>query len=717
MYIIVSTGAVWAVDFAGGTGEPNDPYQIAMAEQLIAIGKDPNLQGQCYVLVADIDLAPRTFDKAVLNLSGSAVFDGNGHTIQNLVIEAPEQDNIGLFGTIENGVTIKNLILENIHVVGRWSVGGFVGSCYGQITGCSADGTVTGHSDVGGLLGYGTGKVIGCDWTGYVTGQQYDVGGLVGSTGSGFVERCTSNGIVVGQYGVGGLVGSGSIIISCHSSGIVLGQQEVGGLVGTTYLDLTESGVNLNRIISKSFSDALVNGESDVGGLVGKNWLSLVRACYATGSAMGRTTTGALVGTNHAGVIESCYATGASNFVGDNSGVIYQCFGIGSLLREDHGGTVRSSYYLTTSSNSHYSSNEGTALTADEVLDPASFKGWDFYGMREDGYADHWYMAPNRFPTLSWQSDMTGLQAIPFVTGLPIEEAQGKLVETGFAIGSTNYEWHHNTTGFPPYYSGDGKGYGAIQKDTVVFTTPQYYASPGQEIALTVSLGPYDWTTNQGRGSAKSPYIIETPGQLDCLGDQSADSEVSNLLISHFILANDIDMNHFTYHAALFGPNRYHRSTYSGNPFGGTFDGNGHRISNLTMTAYDDNYVGLFGMLDPNAVVRDLMLDHFNISGQDYIGALAGWNEGTIVNVDVTATMQGNAYLGGLVGYNAGAVADSDVNLTLNEGNYYLGGVIGYNAPDEGTHENCSSTIIILDYGDDCVGEITGNECPPVVTR
>jgi len=29
--------------FAGGTGEPNDPYLIATAEQLNAVGADPNL--------------------------------------------------------------------------------------------------------------------------------------------------------------------------------------------------------------------------------------------------------------------------------------------------------------------------------------------------------------------------------------------------------------------------------------------------------------------------------------------------------------------------------------------------------------------------------------------------------------------------------------------------------------------------------------------------
>jgi hypothetical protein len=35
--------AGYAGPFAGGTGDPGDPYQIATAEQLISIGSDPNL--------------------------------------------------------------------------------------------------------------------------------------------------------------------------------------------------------------------------------------------------------------------------------------------------------------------------------------------------------------------------------------------------------------------------------------------------------------------------------------------------------------------------------------------------------------------------------------------------------------------------------------------------------------------------------------------------
>ena len=52
MWVLLAVEMVGANDvgrFAGGTGEPNDPYQIATADQLISIGSDPNLLDKHYL--------------------------------------------------------------------------------------------------------------------------------------------------------------------------------------------------------------------------------------------------------------------------------------------------------------------------------------------------------------------------------------------------------------------------------------------------------------------------------------------------------------------------------------------------------------------------------------------------------------------------------------------------------------------------------------------
>ena len=48
-------------------GQPNDPYQIATAADLIALGERPEDYGKHFLLTADIDLDP--------NLPGRKVFD------------------------------------------------------------------------------------------------------------------------------------------------------------------------------------------------------------------------------------------------------------------------------------------------------------------------------------------------------------------------------------------------------------------------------------------------------------------------------------------------------------------------------------------------------------------------------------------------------------------------------------------------------------------
>src|SRR4030042_2425791 len=53
--------------YSGGTGGPNDPYQIATAADLIALGETPEDYDKHFVLTADIDLDP--------NLPGRKVFD------------------------------------------------------------------------------------------------------------------------------------------------------------------------------------------------------------------------------------------------------------------------------------------------------------------------------------------------------------------------------------------------------------------------------------------------------------------------------------------------------------------------------------------------------------------------------------------------------------------------------------------------------------------
>ena len=73
--------------FAGGTGEPEDPYLISSAEQLNSIGHNPRLMDKHFRVISDLDLSGTTFymiAKRPYVFSGT--FDGAGHTISNIIM-------------------------------------------------------------------------------------------------------------------------------------------------------------------------------------------------------------------------------------------------------------------------------------------------------------------------------------------------------------------------------------------------------------------------------------------------------------------------------------------------------------------------------------------------------------------------------------------------------------------------------------------------------
>ncbi len=247
--------------YGGGTGEANDPYQIATAADLIALGETPGDYAKHFILTADIDLDPnlpgrKVFDRAVIApptdqegmqsfshgtpFTGS--FDGQGHTISRLTISGRRF--VGLFGQFgqrdARTCKIENLGLVDVNIDGSDGYpyshrGALVGCNYGAVTQCYSTGTVSGTEwDIGGLVGENNGTVSQCYSTAAVSSDG-GVGGLVGYN-VGTVTECYSTGTVTGWWGeVGGLVGSNNgIVDQCYSTGSVISAhgEYAGGLVG-----------------------------------------------------------------------------------------------------------------------------------------------------------------------------------------------------------------------------------------------------------------------------------------------------------------------------------------------------------------------------------------------------------------------------------------------------------------------------------------------------
>jgi len=146
--------------YSGGSGEPNDPYQIANTDDLLALAVETGDYVKHFLLTADIDLAPnlpggQVFTTAIIapdtslnngfqGTAFSGTFDGAGHKIINLTINTNGVGNnyLGLFGYLCVDGKIKNLGVENVFITGGSShhVGGLVGENLGPVSDWSFNG-------------------------------------------------------------------------------------------------------------------------------------------------------------------------------------------------------------------------------------------------------------------------------------------------------------------------------------------------------------------------------------------------------------------------------------------------------------------------------------------------------------------------------------------------------------------------------------------------
>ena len=87
--------------------------------------------------------------------------------------------------------------------------------------------------------------------------------------------------------------------------------------------------------------------------------------------------------------------------------------------------------------------------------------------------------------------------------------------------------------------------------------------------------------------------------------------------------------------------------------FGGTFEGQGHTISGLSITG-SGNVRGLFRYIQPSGVVRDLSVEG-RVDPSDRkntLGGIAGSNRGLLAGCTFHGTVRGADSIGGLVGIN-----------------------------------------------------------------
>lgn len=352
--------AAWA---ASETNAPSGYTPIYTASDLDAVRND--LSGS-YILMNDIDLASWGDWKPIggrnVKTGFKGVFDGNGHSILNMVITddtvvnnsaSGATDYAGLFSVL-NGATVKNIST----ISGSISTKEQACMAIGAIAGQSVDSSIFRCASYVNIT-YRYGEADGENIIGSTMGIAFEGGGIVGDADSGTsVRECANHGSIAGfsdsaPMRIGGIAGQ-------HSSD-----------TGNEILDCFNSG---------TLSAQTDNSSSYVGGIAGQvfgNWETMtISNCYNIGSVYCKAGqySGSYIGAIHGCIPSWSYKISLTN--------CYYLAGVPAIghiypLINDHGIT--------------YVHTDTTACSSYQMLLPSTFSGFDFKNIWQMGDANYPY--------------------------------------------------------------------------------------------------------------------------------------------------------------------------------------------------------------------------------------------------------------------------------------------------------------------------------------
>ena len=178
----------------------------------------------------------------------------------------------------------------------------------------------------------------------------------------------------------------------------------------------------------------------------------------------------------------------------------------------------------------------------------------------------------------------------------------------------------------------------------------------------------------------------------------------------HIVLDADIDLENITLENGF------------GNMKDFDFNGQGHKISNVTINYTGTGNTGLF--VGGNRGISNLVVENVNVIApkgtENAVGIVSSDANADITNVTVrNSSVTGGKYTGAIVGYNYGSVTNCKVENCTVSGQYKVGGIIGYicNSNDVPTYVTGNTLTGVTVKGENLVagknnfviGKIVGN--------
>lgn len=274
--------------FLIGQGTLNDPYLVNNATQLQEITQTytGHFKQNCDITLGNFTPLCTTLSNA---LTGS--YDGNGYTLKDGTIGSESTVNSGLFAHIGGEAAVKNVILDNIDVLGLTRVGGIAGS--------------TSSSSSAGVNIMNCWVKSTCSITSYSTDVGANTGGIIGFFGvgaysKGMLQCCINDAPVNGYYNTGGIVGDAFVdgqrllINYCINNGTVsasklLSTAYTGGIIG--YAGRASSSnafyiIQLDQCINTGNIYCATGYVGGIAGYLNVVYFSITR-CYALNATLG----------------------------------------------------------------------------------------------------------------------------------------------------------------------------------------------------------------------------------------------------------------------------------------------------------------------------------------------------------------------------------------------------------------------------------------------
>ncbi len=183
-----------------------------------------------------------------------------------------------------------------------------------------------------------------------------------------------------------------------------------------------------------------------------------------------------------------------------------------------------------------------------------------------------------------------------------------------------------------------------------------------------------------GNGTASNPYLIATPADFN---------DVRLYLSRYFKQISDINLDIY---------DNFEPIGNISTPFSGHYDGGSFKISSLSITRPDQDYIGLFGYTN-YAYINNCNI-YGNVQGKNYVGGCIGYinhgGDNDIKNCVFNGNIQGGDYVGGFVGVNnSGGLSQCKAKGQVS-GNLIVGGFIGLHGSVSAIINDCSSESDIV---------------------